>query len=63
MCFSLMLRDARNNEVVVVGNILICSSPTYVLFDTGTSHTFMSTQFARKLNKKPKPLGYELAVS
>ena len=55
--------DARNNEVRVVGNLLICSLPAYVLFDTRSSHTFMSTQFAKKINKEHEPLGYELAVS
>ena len=53
-----MPEDARNNEVVVVGNVLICSLPAYVLFDTGFYHTFVSIQFARKLNKEPKLLGY-----
>ena len=45
--------------MVVVGNVLVCSLLAHVLFDTGSSHTFVSTQFA----KEPKPLGYELAVS
>ena len=58
--FALMPSDARNDEIMVAGNILICSLPGYVLFDMGSSHTFMSTNFA---NKKPEPLGYELAVS
>ena len=61
--FALMLRDARSNKVVVVGNVLICFLPTYVLFDTGSSHTFVSTQFFRKFNKEPEPLGYELVAS
>ena len=61
--FALMPGDARNDEIVVAGNILICSLPAYVLFDTGSSHTFVSTNFASKLNKKPESLGYELAVS
>ncbi|GFY81487.1 hypothetical protein Acr_01g0012960 [Actinidia rufa] len=61
--FALMPGDAKNDEIVVTGNILICSLPAYVLFDTGSSHTFVSTKFASRLNKKPEPLGYELAVS
>ena len=40
--FEFMARDVRNNEVVVPGNVLICSLPTYLLFDTGSSHTFVS---------------------
>ncbi|GFS43559.1 hypothetical protein Acr_00g0085770 [Actinidia rufa] len=61
--FALMTGNAKNDEIVVAGNILICSLPAYVLFDTCSSHTFVSTKFASRLNKKPEPLGYELAVS
>ncbi|GFS41489.1 hypothetical protein Acr_00g0074640 [Actinidia rufa] len=61
--FALMPGDAKNDEIVVAGNILICSLPAYVLFDTSSSHTFVSIKFASKLNKKPEQLGYELAVS
>ena len=48
--FALTPGDARNDEIVVAGNILICSLPAYVLFDTGSLHTFVSTNFASKLN-------------
>ena len=41
--FALMSGDARNNEVVVADNIQICFLPTYVLFDTGSSHIFVFT--------------------
>ncbi|XP_057459270.1 uncharacterized protein LOC130749931, partial [Actinidia eriantha] len=61
--FALMPGDARNNEDVVAGNLIICSLLAYVLFDTGSSHTFVSTQFASRLNRKPEQLGYELVVS
>ncbi|GFY88930.1 hypothetical protein Acr_06g0008700 [Actinidia rufa] len=61
--FALMPGDARNTEDVVAGTLIIYSLPTHVLFDTGSSHTFVSIQFANKLNRKPDPLGYELVVS
>ncbi|XP_057497360.1 uncharacterized protein LOC130782078 [Actinidia eriantha] len=61
--FALMPGDARNTEDVVAGTLMICSLPAYVLFDTGPSHTFVSTQFASRLNKNPEPLGYDLVVS
>ena len=61
--FAFMPGDARNNEVIGAGNVLICSLPAYLLFDTGASHIFVSTQFARKLNREPELLGCELAVS
>ena len=47
---------------MVVGNLMICSLPAYVLFDTGSSHTFVLTQFASRLDRKPKLLGYKLVV-
>ena len=58
-----MLEDAKTKEVVVVGNVLICSLTTYVLFDMGSFHIFVSTQFAKKFNKEYKSLVYELTVS
>ena len=39
----LILGDARNNEDVVAGNLMICSLLAYVLFDTRSSHTFVLT--------------------
>ncbi|XP_057480443.1 uncharacterized protein LOC130767567 [Actinidia eriantha] len=61
--FALTPGDARNTEDVVAGILMICSLSAYVLFDTGSSHTFVSTQFASRLNRKPEPLGYDLVVS
>lgn len=49
--------------MVIASNMLVFFLPTYVLFDIGSSHTFKSTQFARKMNKEHEPLGYELVVS
>ena len=49
--------------MVVVGNVLVCSLPDYVLFDMGSSYTFVSTLFASKMNKEHEPLRYELTVS
>ncbi|XP_058220084.1 uncharacterized protein LOC131330491 [Rhododendron vialii] len=61
--FALTPRDPRNTESVVAGTILICSTPAYVLFDSGSTHSFIASQFALKLSKSPEPLAYELLVS
>ncbi|XP_058219278.1 uncharacterized protein LOC131329877 [Rhododendron vialii] len=61
--FALTLGDPRNTESVVAGTILICSTPAYVLFDLGSTHSFIASQFALKLSKSPEPLAYELLVS
>ncbi|GFZ01211.1 hypothetical protein Acr_14g0008460 [Actinidia rufa] len=45
--FALMPGDARNTEDVVAGTLMICSLPAYVLFDTGSSHTFVSTHICK----------------
>ena len=41
--FALMPGDARNNEDVLTGNVMICYLFIYVLFNTGSSHTFVLT--------------------
>ncbi|XP_058223184.1 uncharacterized protein LOC131332890 [Rhododendron vialii] len=57
--FALVPRDPRNNENVV----LIYSLPAYVLIDSGSSHSFVSSKFSMKLPTQPEPLGFELLVS
>ena len=53
----------RNNDDVGENTILICSIPAYALFNSGSSHTFIFTHFASRMNKEPGPLGFELVVS
>ena len=52
-----------NSEIVVACDVLVCSLPAYVLFDSRSSHKFVLAQFASKMNKEYEPLGYELAMS
>ncbi|KAF7126629.1 hypothetical protein RHSIM_Rhsim11G0010200 [Rhododendron simsii] len=61
--FALVPRDPHNTEEVVAGKTLICSMPAFVLIDSGSTHSFISTQFSSKLAKAPEPLGFELLVS
>ncbi|XP_043698650.1 uncharacterized protein LOC122649528 [Telopea speciosissima] len=41
----------------------ISGIPAYVLFDSGSTHSFVSSTFATKLNVVPKVLNYRLCVS
>lgn len=42
---------------------MICSVPAFVLIDSGSTHSFISTQFTSKLAKALELLGFELLVS
>ena len=44
--FCSCARDLRNNEDVITSIILICFLLAYALFDSGSSHTFISARFA-----------------
>ncbi|KAH7837906.1 hypothetical protein Vadar_019407 [Vaccinium darrowii] len=61
--FALTPGDPRNTESVVAGTIFICSTPAFVLLDSGSTHSFISDHLALKLHKRPEPFEYELVVS
>ena len=42
--------EILQNEPVMAGMFTIDSHPTYVLFDSGASHSFMSMGFAQRHN-------------
>ena len=42
--------EILQNEPVMVGMFTIDSHPTYVLFDSGASHSFMSIGFVQRHN-------------
>ena len=42
--------EILQNEPVMAGMFTIDSYPTYVLFDSGASHSFMSMGFAHRYN-------------
>ena len=56
-------RDVKNIEIVVSGIFSFCNQNTYVLFDLGSTHSFVSHVFARKLNRPLEPINYLLVVS
>ena len=46
----------------VAGTLTVCSMPAYVLMDSGSTHSYVSSMFARNLNVMPELLGYDLSV-
>ncbi|CAA2998901.1 uncharacterized protein LOC111395025 [Olea europaea subsp. europaea] len=46
--FALTQQDAEENSNVIEGTLLIANTPAYVLFDSGTTHSFASTTFMAK---------------
>ncbi|XP_056165622.1 uncharacterized protein LOC130137713 [Syzygium oleosum] len=55
--------DAAASNTVVAGNISIALQCAYALFDSGATHSFVSTEFVKKLDVLPEPLEYELRVN
>uniref|UniRef100_A0A2N9F185 Reverse transcriptase n=1 Tax=Fagus sylvatica TaxID=28930 RepID=A0A2N9F185_FAGSY len=49
-------------DYLVVGTIDICSMPANVLFDPGSTHSFVSPYFAYKIKFQPKLLPHDLSV-
>ena len=48
---------------MVSGTLTICSKAAHVLFDSGSSHSFISPAFAEMLHLSPEFLDCELWVS
>ena len=46
----------------MTGTILVSSEYAYVLFDSGVSHTFVSTKFARKHDISIEPIDVDLCM-
>ena len=57
----------RDEEVidpnVVEGTLSVSDQEAYVLFDSGSTHTFVSSKFAKTLSVKSEKLDFELCVS
>lgn len=61
--FALVSGDVQNNETVVSGILSICTQNAYVLIDSGSTHSYVSYAFSRKLNRPLELMNYLLAVS
>ncbi len=46
--YNLTKSTAEESNTVVTGSVLVCSYPGKVLFDSGATHSFISTNFVRK---------------
>ena len=60
--FALTQQDAETSPSVVSGTLVITNQPAQVLFDSGSTHSFISHSFARRLNMIPETLDFELSV-
>ena len=49
--FALVPGDVQNTETVVIGIHSICTQNAYVLIDSGSTHSYVSHAFSRKLNR------------
>ena len=60
---TLSQQEIRVSNTVVEGITCIMGHTARVLFDPGATHSFISTAFASKLNKKPELLEFQLIIS
>jgi hypothetical protein len=54
---------AQENPRVVLGMFLVNSTPALVLFDSGASHSFITSQFVAKHNIPISPMPRHMLVS
>ena len=60
---ALTQEETRVSNALVEGIIRILEHTARVLFNLGDTHSFVSTAFASKLNKKPELLKFQLFIS
>jgi hypothetical protein len=60
--FAMTEQDAEASPDVIAGTIDICSMPANVLFDPGSTHSFVSPYFADKIKFQPELLPHDLSV-
>ncbi|KAI3779510.1 hypothetical protein L2E82_09231 [Cichorium intybus] len=54
--FQMTLEEAKEDQDVVAGTLIVNSQPAYVLFDSGAHFSFVSHEFHKHLNIPMKPL-------
>jgi hypothetical protein len=57
------VEDIPEGEPVTTGMFSVNQHPTVVLFDSGSSHSFMSSTFAQRYNQQSEELGYRYRIS
>ena len=60
--FNMTVGDAIRDADVIAGTLSLNSISAHVLFDSGATKSFISQEFARKLNLKAEPLEEPLQV-
>ncbi|GJX72019.1 putative reverse transcriptase domain-containing protein [Tanacetum coccineum] len=55
--------QAAKTSGTITGNLYIDDRTVFVLFDTGATHSIISTTFAKKLNMTPTPLIERIIIS
>ncbi|XP_074333471.1 uncharacterized protein LOC141671181 [Apium graveolens] len=60
--FNMTVKDSVRNTNVIAGTLLLNSNSANVLFDSGATKSFVSKEFAEKLNLKVEPLKESLQV-
>uniref|UniRef100_A0A2N9IM06 CCHC-type domain-containing protein n=1 Tax=Fagus sylvatica TaxID=28930 RepID=A0A2N9IM06_FAGSY len=60
--FALTKQDAETSPSMVSGTLVITNQHAQVLFDSDSTHSFISHGFARRLNMTPETLDFELFV-
>ena len=61
--FAFIRQDAQVSNVVVVGTLHVCSFDAYVLFDLGSTYSYVSLYFASHFGKQPVMLDHSFWVS
>ena len=46
--------DVESNPSVVTGKLYISSIPTLMLFNSGDTHSFTTTEYVKRLGRIPK---------
>ncbi|TLX70046.1 hypothetical protein E9993_22625, partial [Labilibacter sediminis] len=60
--FRMTQDDARRDDEVIFGTFLVNSMPASVLFDPGSSRSFVSIQFCAKFVLPRSPLGFIMTI-
>lgn len=56
-------RDVEASNTIVLGNILVNYKHNHALIDPGSTHSFISLAFAKKINMCPERMESELCVA
>ena len=61
--YAATVDEAVEDAAVITGTLTIHSTPALVLFNSGSTHTFIATAFAARVGMTVEDLGYDLTVS